>query len=258
MVAIPARRLRRRRDKSGNVFADYLATDALGRALDRTAATQLGTLGSGNHFLELQSDEDGALWLMVHSGLRAFGPAVRAHHTKGARPLGGGLRCLEASSPEGQAYLRDHEVALRFADINRRAILEQAVDCLNAEIGVNADWTSLVRCVHNHVRRERHAGEDVWVHRKGAISAREARGTRAGLRRRHERSSAVQPRPMTPTFQTNASRRKQAASGRLPFRRLFRYPTAVRQNGVSAKSHSRPYKVEVIDAAGRRVEEFGA
>ncbi len=171
--AVPANRRRRQPDLLESLAADDLAADALRRVLERSGATQLGTLGSGNHFLELQSDEEGCLWLMVHTGSRGFGPAVRAHHIKGARPMGGGLRSLDVSSVEGQAYLRDHNIALRFADINRRAILEQAVHVLDDEFGASAAWEALVTCVHNYVRREQHEGDEYWVHRKGAISARE-------------------------------------------------------------------------------------
>src|SRR5512147_2149644 len=90
--AIPTSRHRRQREHLDDLSASNGATDALRRTLERSGATQLGTLGSGNHFLELRADEDGCLWLMVHSGSRGFGPAVRAHHSKSAVPLGGGLR----------------------------------------------------------------------------------------------------------------------------------------------------------------------
>lgn len=171
--AIPTGRHRRQREHLDDLSAGNAVTDPLRRTLERSGATQVGTLGSGNHFLELQADEDGRLWLMVHTGSRGFGPSVRAHHTKAAVPLGGGLRGLDAPSAEGQAYLRDHEIALHFADKNRRAILLAAVECLERDIGATADWTSLVSCTHNFVRRERHAGEEFWAHRKGAISARD-------------------------------------------------------------------------------------
>lgn len=170
--AVPASRQRRHRDHLENLNANSPVTDALRRTLERSSAVQIGTLGSGNHFLELQSDEDGWLWLMVHSGSRGFGPAVRGHYIKCAHPVGGGLRVLDASSAEGQAYLRDHQSAVLFAELNRRAVLEQAVHVLQREVGAGADWTALIACTHNYVRKERHQGEEYWIHRKGAISAR--------------------------------------------------------------------------------------
>ncbi|HEY4239476.1 MAG TPA: RtcB family protein [Kofleriaceae bacterium] len=123
-----------------------------------TGARELGTLGRGNHFLELQADDDGALWLMVHSGSRAMGQAIREHHVAGK-----GLRALDTREPAGAAYLADVAWALAYAAANRRAIAEAAIDA----IGETPDWSTWLDCHHNHVRRE----GDVWVHRKGAIPA---------------------------------------------------------------------------------------
>lgn len=123
----------------------------------RIAKEQIGTLGRGNHFVELQSDGE-HLWLMVHTGSRGIGQAIRDHH-------GAGFVGIDAESDAGRAYLADMEWALDYAEENRRWILEAAADALELE----ADRESLVTCHHNHVRRES-AG---WVHRKGAISAHE-------------------------------------------------------------------------------------
>ncbi len=86
----------------------------------RTGLLQLGALGRGNHFVELQSDEDGRLWLMIHSGSRAMGPAIRDHHLTHATRRRGGLCGLDAHSPEGRAYLWDMAWALTYADRSRR------------------------------------------------------------------------------------------------------------------------------------------
>ena len=68
---------------------------------------EFATLGSGNHFIELQSDEDGRLWLMVHSGSRGMGSAIRDHHLGHGEDVGGGLRALDAGSDQGTGYLAD-------------------------------------------------------------------------------------------------------------------------------------------------------
>jgi tRNA-splicing ligase RtcB len=137
----------------------------------REAEAQLGTIGSGNHFIELQADEDGRLWLMLHSGSRGLGQAVRDHHLRLCRGGRLGLRFLEADSPLGRDYLADMDWALGYADASRRRMIEVAADVLARELGAAPDPDSYVSCHHNHVRQETHDGETLWVHRKGAIPA---------------------------------------------------------------------------------------
>jgi tRNA-splicing ligase RtcB len=145
---------------------------ALEREKPREAKVQLGSLGRGNHFVELQRDDHGRLWAMVHTGSRGIGQRIRNFHEPAN---GSGLRGLAADSPEGQAYLSDLEWALAYADENRRRILATLTEVLDDTIGAHPLPDTLVECRHNFVRRERHAidGEEkhVWVHRKGAISA---------------------------------------------------------------------------------------
>jgi tRNA-splicing ligase RtcB len=131
---------------------------------------QLGTLGSGNHFVELQADDEDRLWLMLHSGSRAIGPAVRAHHAARGEPAGG-LRALDAETDEGRAYLDDMTWALRYAEANRACLVDATVEAATSVLGGSADQASLIRCHHNHARREIHRDRELWVHRKGAIPA---------------------------------------------------------------------------------------
>lgn len=140
--------------------------------LEREGRVQLGTLGRGNHFLELQHSEvDGRLWVAVHSGSRAFGQAVLAAHLSKTSMTATRLHCLDASTAEGQAYLADMALALAYADANRRSMLDAATTLLTTVLGVTPDPRAEISCVHNFVRREIHRGEELWVHRKGAISA---------------------------------------------------------------------------------------
>ena len=136
------------------------------------ARRQLGTVGRGNHFIELQSDEEGGLWLMAHSGSRAAGQAIRRHHERIAVREKGGLWCLRSESPEGRAYLADLEWGLAYAEANRGALIGAAGQVLADELGLELDPRSRISCHHNFVRLEEH-GEPLWVHRKGSISARE-------------------------------------------------------------------------------------
>lgn len=146
-------------------------TDAkLHRGILRDARIEFGTLGRGNHFLEVQRDEQGALWLAVHSGSRALGPAVQAWHRTRATPVGNGLVALPAEGA-GPEWLRDVEVAVDYARQNRRAIAEAAALALAAAIGAAIEWPTWFDTVHNFVRRERHGDRELWVHRKGACAA---------------------------------------------------------------------------------------
>lgn len=150
-----------------------LAHPALRAAKAREAALQFGTLGRGNHFLELQSDEDDRLWLMVHSGSRGMGQAIReAHEAHGTRDRAGPC-AIAADSPAGRAYLHDVQWALDYAAASRARMVEVAREVIEQVLGAAADEPSFIECHHNFVRREEHEGESLWVHRKGAISARD-------------------------------------------------------------------------------------
>jgi tRNA-splicing ligase RtcB len=150
-----------------------LSASGLASVLERDGRVQFGTLGQGNHFLELQqSDVDGRLWVAVHSGSRAFGQAVLGVHLPRTTMTSTGLRCIDAFTAEGRAYLTDVEVALAYADASRRVMLEAATALMGALFGMTPDLDSEISCAHNFIRRETHFGEELWVHRKGAISAR--------------------------------------------------------------------------------------
>ncbi len=135
----------------------------------KAGMVEFATLGSGNHFAELQSDEGGGLWLMVHTGSRAVGQAIRDHHLERAERVAGSLRALDSGSPGGQAYLADVSWARRFADANRRAIAAAICEVVKKVTGASACWETAIAVDHNHVAREEHDGRILWVHRKGAM-----------------------------------------------------------------------------------------
>jgi tRNA-splicing ligase RtcB (3'-phosphate/5'-hydroxy nucleic acid ligase) len=164
---VPAVRQRVPRD----VDLDGLTAGPLQQRVVRDVRVEIGTLGRGNHFLEVQADDDGQLWLMVHSGSRALGPAIRDHHLARGDPVCKGLVALDAAR-EGHDYLQDHDVAIAFAQQNRRTITEAAAGALHEALGVQLDWRGVTDVVHNFVRYEEHEGRSSWVHRKGASSAR--------------------------------------------------------------------------------------
>jgi tRNA-splicing ligase RtcB len=146
------------------------ALDAVARDDGRL---QLGTLGGGNHFVELQADDAaGQLWLMIHSGSRQMGQAVRAHHVAAALATKATkVPSLDADAAAGRAYLHDAAWASRYAKANRRAMAECVTQVLRDVLNARPVDGSLIACDHNHVRHERHFGEWLWVHRKGAMPA---------------------------------------------------------------------------------------
>jgi tRNA-splicing ligase RtcB len=145
------------------------------------AERQVGSLGGGNHFIELQSDPDGIAWVMIHSGSRNVGKQIAEHYDRVARdvnrregspvPPEWGLAHLAIDSPEGREYLAAMDWCLRFAKENRRLMAEAVQAALDGVFpGVAPDEQIDVH--HNYASVETHFGEQVVVHRKGAVHAR--------------------------------------------------------------------------------------
>jgi tRNA-splicing ligase RtcB len=171
--SIPARRRNRRETIS---MPDALARPGLSdtrlERLWRSAGTsEFATVGSGNHFVELQADAAARLWLMVHSGSRALGPAIRDHHLARAESVGGGLMALDIGMDPGSEYLNDAAWARRFADANRRQIAVLAGVIVSEAAGGRLQWEAAITTDHNHAEQETHGGQRLWVHRKGAMPA---------------------------------------------------------------------------------------
>ena len=144
----------------------------------QAVSLQLGTLGGGNHFIELEEDREGFVWLMLHSGSRNAGKRLSDTHIAAAKrackaPLPDrALAWLEEGTPEFGACWEDLAWAGEYADLNRRLMAERVI----RELGFY--WPGVVTstevwCHHNYVAKESHFGQEVYVTRKGAISARE-------------------------------------------------------------------------------------
>ena len=145
---------------------------------------QLGTLGGGNHFIELCLDEADRVWVFLHSGSRGVGNRIAKHHVAVAQRL-----CERwhvrlphrdlAFLPEGddafRPYIRDLRWAQAFALENRSEMLDQVVAALEHWSGAPVRTEERVLCHHNYTEQERHFGRDVWLTRKGAINAEEGR-----------------------------------------------------------------------------------
>lgn len=150
----------------------------------KSALKQLGTLGGGNHFIEIQKGDDGYIWVMIHSGSRNLGYKVAKYYNELAQKLckqwysnipefkgQDGLAFLPLDSIEGEEYLAEMNYALQFAYANRLHMLENVKKAfLNV---VECTFEKEINIHHNFAQLENHFGQNVVVHRKGATSAKE-------------------------------------------------------------------------------------
>lgn len=173
--AVPARRRNRNRvvDLPSELAGVALSCASLEPVRRGEGAVEFATLGSGNHFVEIQVDHDDRLWLMIHSGSRAPGQAIRDFHLARAQPVTNRFRALDSRSEAGRAYLHDAGWARRYADASRKAIGGAVEGVLLRLLGARACWDTQISTDHNHVALETHFGREVWVHRKGAMSAQQ-------------------------------------------------------------------------------------
>jgi tRNA-splicing ligase RtcB len=155
-----------------SLLATPLSTGTLEHARQALARRHLGTLGGGNHFVELDRDADGGLWLLIHSGSRGLGAAVARHHAQAAGGGGGDddLAGLEVTTPSGSAYLGDLSWALDFARENRRSIEARALEVLGDLLRVALAPDEGIDIHHNFVARETWFGRELLIHRKGALA----------------------------------------------------------------------------------------
>ncbi len=157
---------------------DLPEKDSVVRAHFEAARKQVGTLGGGNHFIEVQVDEEDRIWLMLHSGSRNVGLQVaKYYHGKAVearmqdqRLFVKDLAHLDLDSALGQAYVAEMRWCVAFARANRDLMMQQLMELLN-EL-VRCDFEPAIDIAHNFAMEEVHFGERVWVHRKGATRAR--------------------------------------------------------------------------------------
>jgi tRNA-splicing ligase RtcB (3'-phosphate/5'-hydroxy nucleic acid ligase) len=141
---------------------------------------QLGSLGGGNHFIEICLDETGHAWVMLHSGSRGIGNAIGTYFIELARR---DMERLDTQLPdrdlayltEGTEHFDDYVEAVGWAQdyarANREVMMGLVLAALRRHTKPFEVMTEAIQCHHNYVERERHFGEDVWVTRKGAIRA---------------------------------------------------------------------------------------
>ncbi|GAB3863676.1 RtcB family protein [Nocardioides maradonensis] len=148
---------------------------------EKRAQQQMGSLGGGNHFIELTSDEDGQVWLMLHSGSRNIGKELAERHIAEAKGLDHNLSLPDrdlavflAGTPQMDAYLRDLYWAQEYAARNRAVMMAlfcAAVRSEFAALGKDVEFGKQISAHHNYVAQETYDGVDLIVTRKGAIRA---------------------------------------------------------------------------------------
>jgi tRNA-splicing ligase RtcB len=148
------------------------------------AQYQVGTLGGGNHFIEIQVDTRGFIWIMIHSGSRNLGHKVATHYNNLAKklntrwassiPPSWDLAFLPLESFEGRQYMEEMSYCVDFARANRRLMMQRSLEALKEGCGVGSVFLDdYIDISHNYARWENHYHQNVVVHRKGATSAKE-------------------------------------------------------------------------------------
>ena len=143
---------------------------------------QIGTLGGGNHFIEIQRGDDGFVYFMIHSGSRNLGKKVADYYNKEAERLctmfhndeviKNELAYLPIGTKEARDYISEMNLCLKFSNANRDCMAHEIENCIRAVIP-SVEFSERINIQHNYARLENHYGQNVWVHRKGATSAKD-------------------------------------------------------------------------------------
>ena len=162
--------LKQRAAKAGFNPAQYIAKWEL----------QLGSLGSGNHFIEISADESDGVWLFLHSGSRGIGNRIAQHHIGVAQHVSRknqiylpdpDLAYLDEDTPQFERYIAELRWAQHFALLNREEMMDRVTAQFSRWVGGPVQERERINCHHNFTQQETHYGKPVWVSRKGAIKA---------------------------------------------------------------------------------------
>lgn len=162
-------------------WAEFADLHERAQGLKGKALRQLGTLGGGNHFIEVCLDTEDGVWVMLHSGSRNIGKSLAECHIDSAKGLmrklavslpDPDLAYFAAGTPEYGAYLRDLSWAQDYALMNREVMMGRVLDQVGRALGVEPKAELSVNCHHNFAAAETHFGREVMVTRKGAVRAR--------------------------------------------------------------------------------------
>jgi tRNA-splicing ligase RtcB len=154
--------------------------DNSSKELQRSSG-QLGTLGGGNHFIEICGDENNDAWVMLHSGSRNIGKVIADYHINGAKKImrnyfidlpDPDLAYLVQHTVEFNNYILDMDWALRYAFLNRQEMMDRIILIISKLLNLELYSNLTINCHHNYTALENHFGKNVYVTRKGALSAR--------------------------------------------------------------------------------------
>lgn len=176
-------------DSRGKAFNELGELETESKVDIKRAAHQLGTLGGGNHFIEVCQDKEGQAWLMLHSGSRNIGKTLAEVHIEKAKGLMKSyfkelpdpyLAFLAQGTKEFRAYIKDLLWAQKYAAANRKEMMLMALSAISWHVkkclmpwAVNpSSHLKIVDCHHNYTQMENHFGKNVWITRKGAVSAK--------------------------------------------------------------------------------------
>jgi tRNA-splicing ligase RtcB len=157
------------------IAAEVIAAETALAKVFTQMPLQMGTLGGGNHFIELQKGDDGHIWIMLHSGSRGIGKMVCDFYDKLAQTMNPGdehahLAALPVDSQTGRNYLLAMKAAMKFAEDNRLQMLEKVATAMT-KFFPDMKVEEAIDTHHNYAALEHHFGTDVYVHRKGAVRA---------------------------------------------------------------------------------------
>lgn len=142
-------------------------------AIKKNYTKAIGSLGGGNHFIEIGSDELDNVWVVIHSGSRGVGHGIATHYMKLANPEGkakDGHWGFDVNSQDGLDYIKDLNWGLDYALANRKEIMKRVVDCIGKALDANvlySDFSKIINRNHNHAEEK----DGLWIHRKGATHA---------------------------------------------------------------------------------------
>lgn len=144
------------------------------------ASKSIGTLGGGNHFIEIQKDEEGYVWVMIHSGSRNLGKQVADYYNNLAKELNKkwfssidvkyDLAFLPTNTQEAKDYIQEMQYCVDFALANRELMIKRIQESFKKHI--DCYFYETINIAHNYARLENHFSKNVWIHRKGATSAK--------------------------------------------------------------------------------------
>jgi tRNA-splicing ligase RtcB len=177
MNKIPLGHNWRKKPLVSSIFDETIEDKIIQKEL-KNAQKQLGTLGGGNHFIEIQHDEEDAVYVTLHTGSRNLGKTVASAHHKLAKryckrnniDVPSGLAYFPYKSSEGSNYLKSMDFCIRFASENRQKIADIVLNIMDGHLN-NLEEIERIETIHNYAKLENHFNKQVMVHRKGAVEA---------------------------------------------------------------------------------------